>query len=189
MTELTAATTRNGFSPGCLAGLLIAALVLGVGALVVMLLAFSGGMEDAVPSGGFLSSTTTTISQDCLTAQEGREPSHQPAHLHGCDLTGIDLTAVDLSGADLAYASLAHVVLVDAILSGADLSGTNLFKANLSGANLTSASLSNTDLALADLTGANLTGAILTGVRWLNTTCPDGTNSDNHASTCVGYGI
>ena len=33
--------------------------------------------------------------------------------------------------------------------------------------------------------GANLTGADLTGVHWYDTTCPDGTNSDNNGNTCV----
>ena len=32
-----------------------------------------------------------------------------------------------------------------------------------------------------------LIGATLTGVHWSNTTCPDGTNSDNDGNTCVGH--
>ena len=36
----------------------------------------------------------------------------------------------------------------------------------------------------ADLGYANLTGANLDGVRWINTTCPDGTNSDDNGNTC-----
>ena len=50
-----------------------------------------------------------------------------------------------------------------------DLSNAYLFNANLIGANL-----SNADLFDADLTGADLTG-----VNWNDTTCPDGTNSDD----------
>jgi hypothetical protein len=38
-------------------------------------------------------------------------------------------------------------------------------------------------------TGANFTDANLLGVIWSNTTCPDGSNSDNHGGTCVGYRI
>lgn len=33
--------------------------------------------------------------------------------------------------------------------------------------------------------GANLDGATLVGVTWNDTTCPDGTNSDNDGGTCV----
>jgi hypothetical protein len=34
------------------------------------------------------------------------------------------------------------------------------------------------------ITGANLSGANLTDVSWGDTTCPDGTNSDNDGFTC-----
>lgn len=178
-------------------------LVLSLGVLTIALVfagtitAFGRGLQDLgedLDLGGWPSSTSTDVSKDCLTAQEGRAPSHKPADLYRCDLTGVDLTGVDLSGADLSYASLAHVAFVDANLSGADLSGANLFEANLTGANLTSANLSHTDLTLADLTGVNLTRATLFSTRWFSTTCPDGSKSgssttDTQANTCLGHGI
>ena len=48
----------------------------------------------------------------------------------------------------------------------------------------------DTDLDGANLTGTKLAGANLTyseigGVTWNDTTCPDGTNSNNDGSTCV----
>jgi uncharacterized protein YjbI with pentapeptide repeats len=86
-------------------------------------------------------------------------PGRAPA-----DLTTADLTAADLTDADLTDANLADV--------------------NLRGADLTDANLTDANLYRADLTGADLTGVI-----WSNTTCPDGTNSNRHANTCVGYGI
>ena len=49
-----------------------------------------------------------------------------------------------------------------------------------SNADLSGAVLSNADLSNADLSGADLTG-----VYWYDTTCPDGTNSDNNGYTCV----
>ena len=58
-------------------------------------------------------------------------------------------------------------------LSGVDLSGTDLSGADLSGA----------DLSGADLSGADLSGADLSYVTWYNTTCPDGTNSDDNGDT------
>jgi hypothetical protein len=48
---------------------------------------------------------------------------------------------------------------------------------------------------LANLSGANLNGADVTGagallgVTYSNTTCPDGTDSDNDDGTCVGHGV
>jgi hypothetical protein len=68
----------------------------------------------------------------------------------------------------------------------------SLAGASLKGADLRDADLTNVDLTDADLTGANLAGATLTGatlkdVRWSATTCPDGTSSDDHDSTCLGH--
>jgi uncharacterized protein YjbI with pentapeptide repeats len=67
--------------------------------------------------------------------------------------------------------------------SGANLSGLNMSAVNLSGANLANANLTG-----ANLTGANLSFATVAGITWANTTCPDGTNSNSHGNTCVGYG-
>ena len=50
---------------------------------------------------------------------------------------------------------------------------------HLAGANLSYSDLTGADLAGADLAGANL------GVIWSDTTCPDGTNSNNDGDTCV----
>ena len=86
-----------------------------------------------------------------------------------CGLNGANLSGSDLSGANL---------------SGADLHRADLYRANLSGADLTGAVLEG-----ANLEGANLGGATSdstttwpTANWWGNTTCPDGTNSDNNPS-------
>jgi uncharacterized protein YjbI with pentapeptide repeats len=92
--------------------------------------------------------------------------------LAGCNLSGFDLSYTILSGADLEGANLMNANLSGDVLSGADLQGANLMGANLSGA---------------DLSGANLKGANLNEVAWSNTTCPDGTNSNNDGGTCVGH--
>ena len=111
------------------------------------------------------------------------------AYLSGATMKGMDLS-VDLSGAK-------------ADLSGTDLRGTNLKYANFSGAILYDADLSPKPTfsyygvpgeALTDLTGANLSDADLTDavglntVTWSNTTCPDGSNSDDDdgdGNTCL----
>jgi uncharacterized protein YjbI with pentapeptide repeats len=94
----------------------------------------------------------------------------------GADLHGDDLTVSNFSGANLSNANLtgAHIL---STLVGTNLAGATLVNANLSLSNLTNA----------DLTGASLTGANLNNVVWSNTICPDGTNSDAHANTCVGH--
>lgn len=69
----------------------------------------------------------------------------------------------------------------------ATLKNARLVGANLRDANLKDANLENSDLTNADLTGADLSGASITGVRWKNTTCPDGVNSDSVGLTCAGH--
>ena len=61
----------------------------------------------------------------------------------------------------------------------------DLSNADLSGADLRYANLTNADLSGANLYNADLTGANLAGVYWYDTTCPDGTNSDNNGNTCA----
>ncbi|WP_298721498.1 pentapeptide repeat-containing protein, partial [uncultured Oceanisphaera sp.] len=57
---------------------------------------------------------------------------------------------------------------------GADLRETNLTNTIWTGVNLRNA----------NLLGSNLTGADLLQVIWDNTTCPDGTNSNDNSNTC-----
>jgi hypothetical protein len=67
-------------------------------------------------------------------------------------------------------------------MKGADLNGADLRDAELVGADLRDA-----DLRRADLTGADLGDARVGGVIWSDTTCPDGTNSDDNGETCEGH--
>jgi uncharacterized protein YjbI with pentapeptide repeats len=128
-------------------------------------------------------------------------------------LTSVDLSGAELSGANLNDVSSGGIVgmpsalpaswslvsgyligpladLASADLSGADLSGADLNEAELLGADLTDANftgsaLSFSYMANANLTGATLTGATLLDIFWSNTTCPDGTNSNNDGDTCA----
>jgi uncharacterized protein YjbI with pentapeptide repeats len=93
------------------------------------------------------------------------------------------------------YATLNDAKLTDANLTNADLEGATVNDANLTGANLTGATLNDAILTGATLTGANLTGATLndanlsdadiSGVIWSDTTCVNGTNSNNDDGTCA----
>lgn len=72
------------------------------------------------------------------------------------------------------------------------LRNTNLSGADLSGSSLAGADLTGADLSGVDLRGAILRGAIVKDVKWSNTTCPDGTNSDDSADasgkgSCEGH--
>ncbi len=134
------------------------------------------------------------------------------ADLSGVNLADADLEGANLSGADLSGAQLEGAFAPSADVSGASFSGATMYAtnlggadasdadfsdallgsaqladANLRGANLRGANLEDTDLRGADLTGADLTGAVSFGganATWDDTTCPDGTSSDDDGGHC-----
>ena len=129
------------------------------------------------------------------------------ANLTGANLTGANLSFVYLVGAVLTHTDLSGTYLGYATLDSVESGGitgmpvlpTNwglvggyligpsatLIDANLTGLDLDDADLPDANLTGANLTGATLAGATLTGVTWSNTTCPDGTNSNNDGDTCI----
>ena len=110
------------------------------------------------------------------------------ANLGGTDLAGATLTGVESGGITGTPAALPpEWILVGGYLAGpgAYLENANLKDAQLAGQDLSDADLTDANLMEANLTGADLTGATLTGVTWSDTICPDGTNSDLDAGTCV----
>jgi uncharacterized protein YjbI with pentapeptide repeats len=107
--------------------------------------------------------------------------------LSGINLMGISLPNDSLVGDNLTGANLSKSNLQGTSLKGANLTGANLAGANLIGAVLRSANLQSADLTNANLAGSTLQGASLGGVKWSNTVCPDGTNSDAAGNTCMGH--
>ncbi|MEO1270567.1 MAG: pentapeptide repeat-containing protein, partial [Myxococcota bacterium] len=89
---------------------------------------------------------------------------------------------VDCEGMDLQGFNLSRLVLRQANLQGTDLTQALLFEADLRGADLIGANLTQTNL-----TGAFVSDTLLDGVIWQDTSCPDGTNSDQHGGTCGGH--
>lgn len=111
------------------------------------------------------------------------------ASLMDADLNSLNLDGANLTGATLVAATFEHTKLVNAILSGANLTSANLSFANLTGANLTNADLESANFSFANLTRADLHGATTTNgsfpqVTWNDTTCPDGTNSNEYVDGC-----
>ena len=76
---------------------------------------------------------------------------------------------------------------VDSQLQGANLQHGTYTNASFAGANLQGANLQGTNLTGASIAGATLRGANTQAVTWSNTTCPDGTNSNNDSGTCQGH--
>jgi uncharacterized protein YjbI with pentapeptide repeats len=89
----------------------------------------------------------------------------------GCDFAG-----VDFSGYYLNNSSFTDVDFAGADMSDAELSYDGFNMDNRTGV----------DFSDSDLTGAGFSDVSeLADVIWNNTTCPDGTNSDNDGGTCV----
>ena len=112
------------------------------------------------------------------------------AVLTNADFDGWNLDGADLSGAGLGDAQLVHTDLVGANLSDINLLSTNLSFADLYGANVTGANLGYTNFSFANVGHANLRGATVTGATfakasWSDTTCPDGSNSNEYIDGCL----
>ena len=135
-------------------------------------------------AGGF--NNPITISCQGYVAPPPPNPSCVPALqavINNCYLGGPDnmypmlgalsLAGLDLSGMNLSGRSFVGNDMSGVQLQGADLSGSSIVQVTFVGANLT---------------GANFTGSYLQQVTYGNTTCPDGTNSDNNGGTCAGHG-
>lgn len=114
----------------------------------------------------------------------------------GPDFTGEEIARADYSRQDLRCARFDGAVItggdfseVDA--SGATFEGATVAEASFDGTTLVGASFAGAELRRARFVNANLIGADLTDVqfgdvRWANTTCPNGVNSDAAGGTCLG---
>jgi outer membrane protein assembly factor BamB len=130
-------------------------------------------------SGSFLV-VVSAPSADCNLA-------HYPSSKGVLNLKNANLSGCYLPGANLAGANATAANLTGTYLDHANLSSANLTQASLQGTWLVNANLSNAKLNFANLSGAKTTGATFTGASWVQTTCPDGTNSNNDGGTCVGH--
>jgi hypothetical protein len=200
--------TQDGTSPGCLAAMaIVVVIVFAIGGYIAyMAIGIAGYMEDdpslhpsfptfSVPAGGSASlSPGGAFGTDCESVRAGTAPPTTDASLMHCDLRGTDLSGMTLrsahfDGANLSDAVLDRADLTGAVLGVANLSGTSFAGADLTGANLSYSNVWNADFTGAVLTGARFTDSAVTGAVWSDTTCPDGSNSDDHGATCMGYGI
>jgi len=139
--------------------------------------------------------TGANLTNTNLSSADLADASFEGATLTGTSLTGANLTGVSSGGITGVPSSLptnwmfvtGYLVGPGAELRNVDLSGANLEGSDLAGADLASANLDGANVTDANLDGAELTFAGLTGVTWSNTTCPDGTNSNNDGGTCVSH--
>jgi cysteine-rich repeat protein len=121
------------------------------------------------------------------------------ANLENANLDGANLINANISGANLSGANLTNAGLIFANATGTDFTNAAFNEANLTGANLTDALLLGVALQETNLNDTNFTNADLTGASgqpfnadsaiYINTTCPNGTNSDTANFTCIDQGF
>lgn len=132
-------------------------------------------------------SLRNTVMEDA----DAREASFVNADMRGVALYFALVRDANLSGANFADTWLNHIDfersnLQNAVFTGADIRSVDLKETNLRGADLSLTRLYSSPMWNADLRDANLLGAelasdnMLDGITWGNTTCSDGSNSDDN---------
>lgn len=71
--------------------------------------------------------------------------------------------------------------------TNSNFTSANLSNVNFDSSEFTDTNFTNANFTNADLEGVTFTNTIMTDAIWSNTTCPDGTNSDNNGNTCEGH--
>lgn len=94
-----------------------------------------------------------------------------------------NFTNANFTNANLVDISGENILFINANLTGVNASEARLLTSDFQNANLT-----NANFTTSDLTGStNMDTTTRTGVIWNNTTCPDGTNSNDNGNTCEGH--
>ena len=148
-----------------------------------------------------------TVVQANLTAADFSMVDTDDGYFADCTFDGTRFVAALFDGTDLRYADLQTAVLDRAdfegaslhwgSLAGQDLSTVGFEDAWMTGVDFTGAILTGRDFEHSNFRQANFTNADLTGsavheasftdAMWSNTTCADGSNSDENSGTCDGY--
>jgi uncharacterized protein YjbI with pentapeptide repeats len=103
------------------------------------------------------------------------------AFFRGGNLSGANFSNTSLSSVDFESSILQNAVFTGSPLFGVDMRNADLRGADLSFTTLWYVSMNNADLRDATLLGAELrVGTALDGILWGNTTCSDGSNSDEN---------
>ena len=112
---------------------------------------------------------------------EFKDADLENADLSDMDLKGANFEGADFEGANFADAKFEDGDFRDAIFKDADLSDADFTDSDLDGADFDNATLEDTDFDGADLKDAKNMGNAkkIEDADWNDTTCPDGTKSDN----------
>lgn len=128
------------------------------------------------------------FSNSSINGDSNQIPNLTGVILDRANLIFMQITQVNLANAKIRNADASNSVINNTNLSGADLSNSNFTSGAFVGSDFTNTNLTNANLTNTQMNEAtNMSSANISGVIWSNTTCPDGTNSDNNGSTCIGH--
>ncbi len=139
--------------------------------------------------------TTCSSNETALDWRISPKPGTELPFIFNGNLTpgmASKLIGGDLSNAVIESSQLLGLSLSNTNFSSADLNSNTIEDTDFSGSNFTNANLTSSFLTNINFTDANLIGAVMTNttrtnIIWSNTTCPDGTNSNNNGGTCEGH--
>jgi uncharacterized protein YjbI with pentapeptide repeats len=137
--------------------------------------------------------TNANFSHATLT---GRFPE---ANLSNASFSYASINGPDMTDSNFTGTNFSHVTITGGIFRNANFSNADLTNATISdiqdnppdgyfnNADFTNADLSNATITNASFRGAkNMDQANLTGITWINTNCPNGSNSDDDNHSCDG---
>jgi hypothetical protein len=116
-----------------------------------------------------------------------KEKDFSNAILYGSSFQNVNLSQVNLSNAVADNATFVNTNLFQSNFTGASLQGTVFENVNLEGVRFQNANLTNVQFKRVNLKQAQIGGANLDGVTFIDTTCPDLSNSDRNGNTCEGH--
>lgn len=181
-------------------------ILLGISALLFVGVVQKNGLTQSSQAASPKKTTPLICSNGCVVDNSQGDMNNQ---FQGKDFTNAYLADivihnnVDFTNALLVNADLLHSSLNQDNFTNVDFSSSNLSQSSVGqdvfvNANFTSANIQNwigagnNDFTGANFTNANLNGGSFggnnfTGAIWSNTTCADGTNSNNDGNTCIGH--
>lgn len=90
---------------------------------------------------------------------------------------------MNIDNSDFTSAKAGFLDMENVSASGVNFTSTDMRFSGFHNTNLQNANFTNSNLKSAEFDA----GTDLTSADWSNTTCPDGTNSDNNGNTCDGH--
>ena len=93
----------------------------------------------------------------------------------------------DFTGAELGQPVFRNTLLDAALFISVDAAQPHFEGASAVGADFSNATLSQPVFVSTSLLSADLTSAVMVMPQFLNTVCPDSTNSDDNGGTCMGH--